>query len=240
MKRMRKFDVTVFVPCYKRSGLLVLCLERLRECIIQNHGCSFQVFLFDDGNDQEYVRLLELWWGDFNELENVECGLLHVNGVHGVNNIIQAACELADGEFIQKLDADCLLPHGWFEWSVSFMRKEPNSRLVLSPNVSETNAAVKYASEDKGLYTISRVTIDGLWFTRTSLVKGLSCSSKSTRSVNALDNVLARHLGANTIYIWHKSLVAEDIGYWKGTNKLHPRDDECREYAKEVGRPVEW
>lgn len=222
----------VFLSAYKRPEYTRMCLERLATAGPYENT---QFYLVDDGsNDGTYEFMLKFPHHSYVVHHPEPLGLR--------NTIIEFFSHVKETQpkYISKVDNDCLVPQNWLNDLIHILEEAQAD--IISPNVSETNAAYKYGKvkDKRGAFIPSEI-VGGVWTMKTDILKDLIFEKTGTSGIRGAFNIINQIVAAKDPVIgWTDTVMFEDIGHLSGTHPLHIKTDEHRVYSAEVGRPIQW
>lgn len=225
-----KSKVVVFIPAYKRPEYTEFCLESIKKA--QPYDNVTFYFADDGGNKEIFARYMQ---GD---------DILVVNKEHrGLRNTIIDFFNWVkdkDFDFISKVDNDCIVPEFWLDDLIRIL--VDNNADVISPNVSETNAAYKYGNLKKRVNGfIPSKFVGGVWTMRKSIIEDMDFEVTGTKGIRGAFNIINQIVATKDPVIgWTDKVTFEDVGYWAGTHPLHLKTKDHAVYSAEIGRPVSW
>jgi glycosyltransferase involved in cell wall biosynthesis len=225
-----KYKVAVFIPAYRRPEYTRFCLESIKKA--QGYDNCVFYFVNDGGNDgifEEYAREQDVV---VNHTENI-----------GLRNTIIEFFEWVkdkDFDFLSKVDNDCVVPEYWLDDLVRILVDADAE--IISPNVSETNAAIKYGHlKHKIAGFIPSKIVGGVWTMKKSLIEDMSFERIGINGIRGAFNIINQIIVDKAPKVgWTTEVTFEDVGYWAGTHPLHIKSVEHAVYSAEIGRPVSW
>jgi hypothetical protein len=145
-----------------------------------------------------------------------------------------------DFDFISKVDNDCLVPAFWLDDLVRIL-VDANAD-IISPNVSETNAAYKYGNLKKRVNGfIPSKFVGGIWTMKTDVIRGMSFEEIGVGGIRGAFNIINQiTVDKDPRVGWTDKVTFEDVGYWAGTHPLHLKTMSHAVYSAEIGRPISW
>lgn len=232
MSLISNHKVAVFIPAYKRPEYTEKCLESVFKA--QSYDDMIFYFLDDGGNKdifQKYKRSHDM--------------LLSRTNPKGLRTgIIQFFHWVKDTKipYISKIDNDCVVPKNWLNDIIKIM--DTTDVDILSPNVSESDAAFKYGKDDTYElgYRPSKF-VGGLWTMRKRLIHDIHFEEADTTGIKGAFALLHQIIILNEPRPnigWTDEVTFQDIGHWKGTHEDHIKSEEHYQYSIEVGRPINW
>jgi len=207
-------------------------VERLAEA--QSYE-NVHFYLVDDGSNDGTFEFLSKFPHD--------CYVVRHDESHGLRNTIIEFFEYVrekNPTYITKVDNDCLVPDNWLTNLIEVMEEAKAD--IISPNVSETNAAYKYGvlKNRRGDFIPSKI-VGGVWTMRPLVLEGLFFEKTGTNGIRGAFNILNQIVAAKDPVIgWTDKVTFEDVGHLYGTHPLHIKSEEHRLYSAEVGRPISW
>lgn len=249
--------IAVLIPCYKRPDYTRLCLQSVLEA---GPYKDVKFYLFDDGSNDGTLEILSEF---AQKLENnalkVDVYVRFRKENSGLRNSILDFFEyVLDGnnpnrflkgmiggclypiDYITKIDNDCIVPKNWLRDLTRIL--ESAKADILSPNVSESNAAHKYGALHKreGDFIPSQI-VGGLWFMRREMIEGLYFERFGSTGIRAAFNLIHQIVAEKEPKIgWTDAVTYEDVGYWYGTHAKHVKSLDHAAYSHEVGRAIKW
>lgn len=224
--------MSIIIPAYKRPSYTEQCLNSIQEAQSYD-GVHF--YFYDDGENSEVFKKYAR-----------PCDTIITNSRQmGLRNIIIDyfnRMKNSEYEYLCKVDNDCLVPVNWLDDLVGIL--DGTSVDILSPNVSESNAAFKYGKEDTYElgYRPSNV-VGGLWNMRKKFIDNLTFDEADTRGIKGAFELLHEIIVLNDPRPklgWTDKVTFQDIGYWKGSHPNHIKSEEHKQYSIEVGRDTSW
>jgi GT2 family glycosyltransferase len=222
----------VLVPCYKRPEYTRLCINSIEMA----QGYTDTVFyLIDDGSQDGTFEILSEAY-----LPKVVIKLEENIGLR--NCIIEFFKDVLEKDFthIAKIDNDCTVPRYWLADLAKIL--EDAKADIISPNVSETNAAHKYGvlnirEED---FIPSKI-VGGLWFMKKEMIKDIYFESFSSTGIRAAFNIITQIVAHKNPKIgWTDKVTYQDIGFWSGSHPKHIKSEDHANYSREIGRRIAW
>lgn len=229
---MSKFKTAVIIPAYKRPEYTKECLNTLFWA--QDYDNVIFYFIDDGGNKEIFEQ--------FKRPQDILIVHDHPRGLR--NSIIEFFTWVKENdiEFISKVDNDCLVPKNWLNDLIKIL--ESTKVDILSPNVSETQAAYKYGRDDTyGLGYRPSSFVGGLWTMRRKLIDSIFFEEADTTGIRGAFSLLHQIIRMNEPQPrigWTEKVCFEDLGHWGGTHEKHIKSEEHLAYSAEVGRPVGW
>lgn len=223
----------VIIPCYKRPEYTKICLEAVEQA--QEYK-DVVFYLYDDGSDDGTAEVL-----GSSRLNSIVTIRKENSGLR--NTIIDFFEEIKDKDFkyITKIDNDCLVPKNWLNDLTEIFEEAGCD--VLSPNVSETNAAHKYGSLNlrEGKFIPSKF-VGGLWFMRIDLIDDIFFEKIDERKgIRAAFNIINQIVAEKDPKIgWTDAVTYDDVGFWSGSHPSHLKTQEHANYSKQIGRRIAW
>ena len=226
--------VSVLIPCYKRHEYTKKCLDKLRE---NTKLEDVEFFLVDDGSDDEKKTsdLLRIF------AARVPNTHVIVNDENmGLRDVIIDFFERAEGEYLCKIDNDCLVPKGWLKGLLKV--HEETDVEILSPNVEPSNAGLRNGVLEGGYLRVdSPGKMGGLWIMRRDLIE--NCYFEKTGNggiglAHAIIELIYTQTDCNAG--WTDKVTLQDIGHWSGIHPDHIKSEDHYIYSAEVGRGVAW
>lgn len=225
--------IAVLIPCYKRPEYTEMCLRAVEEA--QEYGPDVTFYIIDDGSCDGTAEII---------------GRTNLNAIvtirqdnQGLRNTIITFFEdvlRSEYDYIAKIDNDCLVPKNWLTDLLKIL--EDSKADIISPNVSESNAAHKYGAIHirEGAFIPSEI-VGGLWFMRRSMIEGLYFERFCSSGIRAAFNIIHQIVAEKSPRIgWTDSVTFEDVGFWAGTHAKHIKNGEHAAYSSEVGRRIAW
>lgn len=225
--------IAVLIPCYKRPEYTELCIKSVEEA--QGYS-NVDFYLVDDGSNDRTSEILQ-----GSSLPN-KIVTIHAESVGLRNTIIEFFEQVSRGgyDYITKIDNDCLVPKYWLSDLLAIIQDAKAD--VLSPNVSETNAARKYGAVHlrDGKFIPSQI-VGGLWFMRANMIQDIYFEPCGKGGIYAAFNIIKQIVVEKEPKIgWTDDVTYEDVGYWTGSNAKHIKTVDHAIYSKEIGRPIAW
>lgn len=222
----------VFLSAYKRPEYTKMCLERLAQA---GPYVNTQFYLVDDGSQDGTYEFMQKF-----PLPSIV--IKHEEPIGLRNTILEFFGHVKDvkPDYISKVDNDCLVPNDWLDKLIEVM--EEASAEIVSPNVSETNAAYKYGKmkHKRGAFIPSDI-VGGVWTMKASVLDDIIFEKTGTSGIRGAFNIINQICVAKDPVIgWTDAVTFEDIGHLGGTHPLHIKSEEHRVYSAEVGRPIQW
>lgn len=222
----------VFLSAYKRPEYTKMCLDTLAKA--QDYPDT-KFYLVDDGSDDgtyEYIQ-------KFPHEKEV---IYHPYSIGLRNTIIEffQYVRATDPTYISKVDNDCLVPDGWLNNLLNIMDQAGAD--IISPNVSETNAAYKFGKNKfkRGDFIPSDI-VGGVWTMKASMINNLIFEESGTSGIRGAFNIINQICTAKDPVIgWTDKVTFQDVGHLSGTHPLHIKSEDHRVYSAEVGRPIQW
>lgn len=225
--------IAVLIPCYKRPEYTKLCLDSVVAAQLYPESVDF--YLVDDGSRDGTVNILnEAKLNSYVTVRDSNRGLRHT-----IMDFFEQVQERGY-DYIAKIDSDCTVPANWLNDLVDIL--EEAGADVISPNVSETNAAHKYGAiqKRKGRFIPSQI-VGGLWFMRTDMIKDIYFERVPTSGIRAAFHIINQIVVEKEPVIgWTDAVTYGDIGHWSGTHPDHIKSIGHAIYSTEVGRPIAW
>lgn len=235
---MLQYKTAVIIPAYKRPEYTEECLKSIFEA--QTYDDAIFYFI-DDGGNKEV----------FEKYRRPQDKISYHQWPIGLRNSIieffkwvkeEREKEGYDFTFISKVDNDCLVPKNWLNDLIHIL--ETTKAEIISPNVSETQAATKYGREDTyGLGYRPSSFVGGLWTMRRTLIDSLFFEEADTTGIRGAFSLLHQIVRMNDPHPrigWTDKVTFEDLGHWGGTHPKHIKSQDHLEYSSEVGRPIGW
>lgn len=222
----------VFLSCYKRPEYTAICLERLAQA---GPYVNTQFYLVDDGSQDGTYEFMKKFPLPSIVVKHEESWGLR-NTIIEFFEHVREVCP----DYISKIDNDCLVPQGWLDDLIDVMDEAGAD--IISPNVSETNAAYKYGKMKykRGAFIPSEI-VGGVWTMRPEILSGLIFEKTGTSGIRGAFNIINQICAAKDPVIgWTDTVTFEDVGHLGGTHPLHIKSDEHRIYSAEVGRAIQW
>lgn len=225
--------IAVLVPCYKRPEYTAMCLKAIEEA--QDYDKSVTFYFVDDGSCDGTALILGS--------SKLNCVVTIRKENIGLRNTIIGFFEevlASNYEYITKIDNDCIVPANWLNDLVK-IAIDSNAD-VLSPNVSESNAAHKYGAIHKrvGPFIPSEI-VGGLWFMRRTMIEDMYFEKFSSRGIRAAFHIINQIVTEKEPRIgWTDAVTYGDVGHWLGTHESHIKTPEHASYAHDVGRRIAW
>lgn len=209
-----------------------MCLERLAQA---GPYVNTQFYLVDDGSQDGTYEFMKKF-----PLPSIV--VKHDESIGLRNTILEFFDHVKDvkPDYISKVDNDCLVPNDWLDKLIEVM--EEASAEIVSPNVSETNAAYKYGKMKlkRGAFIPSDI-VGGVWTMKASVLDDIIFEKTGTSGIRGAFNIINQICVAKDPVIgWTDAVTFEDIGHLGGTHPLHIKSEEHRVYSAEVGRPIQW
>lgn len=222
----------VLVPCYKRPEYTAMCLRAIREAQ-KYRNTTF--FLTDDGSNDETAEIIQN--SEVNSVVRVRKESLGLR-----NTIIEFFEEVLKDDYthIAKIDNDCVVPDNWLSDLTAIM--EEAGADIISPNVSETNAALKYGflNQREGRFIPSRI-VGGLWYMKRSMIEGIYFEKIRTVGIRAAFHLINQIVVEKNPKIgWTDAVTYDDIGHWHGSHPSHIKSLEHYRYSQDIGRRIAW
>lgn len=222
----------VFFSAYKRPEYTKMCLDRMAEAGPYENT---QFYLVDDGGQDGTYEFMQ-------KFPHPSVVIKHEESWGLRNTIIEFFQHVREVQptYISKVDNDCLVPNGWLSDLIEVM--EGASAEIISPNVSETNAAYKYGmmKNKRGDFIPSKI-VGGVWTMKPHVLDGLYFEKTGTNGIRGAFNIINQICADKDPVIgWTDKVTFEDIGHLGGTHPLHIKSEEHRVYSAEVGRPISW
>lgn len=229
----------VFLPCYKRIEYTELCIKSILEGQVYDDSVHF--YLVDDGSNDGTFDL----FADFLEIVSDEqlTVVRHSEPMGLRNTIIEFfdwVRERNDFVYMTKIDNDCTVPKNWLNDLIKIL--EDADADIISPNVSETNAATKYGSnKDRIGDFIPSKFVGGVWTMKADLINDIYFERIGKSGIKGAFHLLNQIILHNDPKVgWTDAVTYQDIGYWAGTHPHHIKSPEHAEYSAEIGRPIAW
>ncbi len=234
--------ISVIIPCYKRPEYTNLCLQSVLEAE-KYENTDF--YIYDDGSSDETFEIICKYADKLESDErDVNVYATKYSENKGLRNIIidffDKIKEDPNVWLMAKIDNDCMVPNNWLK-NLTELLNMVNAD-VISPNVSESNAAYKYGRVHKkeGHFIPSEI-VGGLWCMRRSMINDIYFEKFGSRGIRAAFNIIHQIVAEKSPKIgWADNVTFEDIGYWGGTHKSHIKTKDHAAYSAEVGRPIAW
>lgn len=232
MSLQNQVSKAIFIPAYKRPEYTEMCLESIKNS--QEYPDTIFYFL-DDGFNKEVFNKYKRP-GDILQENESPMGLR--NGIIDFIDWVKTT----NIDIISKVDNDCLVPKNWFNDLVGILTKTDVD--ILSPNVSESQAAFKYGKDDT--YELGyrpSSFVGGLWTMHTKWVKDIFFERADTKGIRGAFALLHQIIVLNETRPnigWTDKVTFDDVGHWGGTHQQHIKSEEHAMYSTEVGRPVGW
>jgi len=222
----------VLISCYKRPEYTELCLKSIYETedyrnvtfYLVDEGCNFDIL-------KKYARPQDI--------------ISKHDYPHGLRNTIIEFIEWArkeNIEIISKVDNDCIVPKDWLTDLINILVDCKVD--ILSPNVSETQAAFKYGKDDTyGFGFRPSNFVGGLWTMWTRLTDGIFLERTDTHGIIGAFPLLHQIIKLQEekpIIGWTDKVTFEDVGHWGGSHRNHIKSEGHMAYSNEVGRPISW
>lgn len=222
----------VFLSAYKRHEYTRMCLERL--AYAQTYE-NVLFYLVDDGSQDGTYEFMKT----FPHNSKV---VFHEESLGLRNTIIEFFQFVREARptYISKLDNDCLVPDNWLNDLTRILEEAQAD--IISPNVSETNAAYKYGvvKNKRGDFIPSKI-VGGVWTMKPEMLDGLFFEATGTSGIRGAFNIINQITAAKDPVIgWTDKVTFEDVGHLGGTHPLHIKNEDHRLYSAEVGRPISW
>lgn len=229
---MKPPKVAIFLPAYKRPEYTDECLKSVMSA---GKYPNTTFHFYDEGGNYEvfkrYARPHDI--------------IVRHESPQGLRNTIIEFFESVrntDTEYLMKLDNDVLVPNGWQESLIDILANITCD--IISPNVSETQAAFKYGKDDTYElgYRPSSV-VGGLWNMHRKWIDTLMFEKADTRGIRGAFALLHQIIVLNEPRPklgWTDKVTFDDLGHWGGSHPKHIKSAEHAEYSSEVGRPVSW
>ena len=226
-----KSSTAVLIPAYKRPEYTHKCLQSVLDAQTEYEHTTF--YIVDDGGNKEVIDAFPLK-NTVKVYHNENKGLR--------NTIIDFFSWISENPhtYITKIDNDCKVPFNWLNDLVKIF--EESGADVLSPNVSETNAAHKYGFLPKrdGAFIPSRI-VGGLWFMKREMIEDIYFERFNSFGINSAFNIIHQIVAEKDPKIgWTDKVTYEDVGYLSGSHPEHIKSVEHKAYSSEVGRHVTW
>lgn len=209
-----------------------MCLERLASA--QNYE-NTQFYLVDDGSQDGTYEFMQ-------KFPHPSVVIHHPESFGLRNTIIEFFQHVREVQptYISKVDNDCLVPDNWLN-DLTRILEEAHAD-IISPNVSETNAAYKYGvtKNRRGDFIPSKI-VGGVWTMKPSMLDGLYFEKTGTNGIRGAFNIINQITAEKDPVIgWTDAVTFEDVGHLGGTHPLHIKSEDHRLYSAEVGRPISW
>lgn len=238
---MSKPRTAILIPCYRRPEYTNLCLDS----VIQAQSYRYVSFyLVDDGSNDETSEILKNYADQIKKyFKSCEVYVFVNKENKGLRNTIIDFFEWVlsrDFKYISKIDNDCMVPSNWLDRLTDLI--EEKGADIISPNVSETNAAHKFGRLNKkdGDFIPSEI-VGGLWFMRTCMIRDIYFERFNSSGIRAAFNIIHQIVAEKSPKIgWSETIIFEDIGHWGGTHPNHVKSVDHAKYSAEVGRPIAW
>ena len=193
-------------------------------------------YLVDDGGNGHIFR---------NYSNHMDSVIIENKYPRGLRNIIIDFFEWAkenNFDYISKVDNDSIVPKDWLNDLINIL--ETTKVDILSPNVSETNAAFKYGKEDTYNFGFRPSNlVGGLWNMKRELTDNIFFERADTRGIRGAFALLHQIIILNDprpIVGWTDKVTFQDMGHWSGTHPSHIKSEEHAKYSSEIGRPIGW
>jgi len=224
--------IAVLIPAYKRPEYTDECLKSIFEA--QSYEDVTFYFIDEGGNKDIFMK--------YARPQDVVSVHTYPKGLR--NSIIEFLNWAKENEvdIISKVDNDCLVPKNWLNDLIGILTSTKVE--ILSPNVSETQAAFKYGRDDTyGLGYRPSSFVGGLWTMRTKLIENIYFEEADTTGIRGAFSLLHQIIRMNDPHPrigWTEKVCFEDLGHWSGTHSKHIKSEDHLAYSAEVGRPVGW
>lgn len=226
-----KSSTAVLVPAYKRPEYTHKCLQSVLDAQSDYEHVTF--YIVDDGGNKEILDLFPL--------KNT-VKIYHEEPFGLRNTIIEFFDWLEDNPhtYITKIDNDCTVPFNWLKDLTEILEEADAD--IISPNVSETNAAHKYGylPRREGAFIPSKI-VGGLWFMKKEMISDIFFEKFNSFGINAAFNIIHQIVAEKDPKIgWTDKVTYQDIGYLSGSHPDHIKSKEHQAYSAEVGRHITW
>lgn len=225
-------QTAVLIPAYRRPEYTDECLKSVYDA--QEYKDTV-IYLVDEGGNKEIMK-------KYKRNEDV---LVLRNYPSGLRNTIIEFWDWArknNIDVISKIDNDCLVPKNWLTDLTKILQDTCVD--ILSPNVSETQAAFKYGKDDTYNFGFRPSNlVGGLWTMRRHLTDGLYFEPTDTTGIRGAFPLLHQIIKLREpqpMIGWTDKVTFQDIGHWGGTHPKHIKSAEHEAYSQEVGRPIGW
>ena len=222
----------ILIPAYKRPEYTKACLNNIEHAQAYE---NVKFYLYDDGENLEVMQ-------KFARKQDVVISHDKPIGLRNVIIDFFESVKKTDVQYLCKVDNDCLVHKNWLTDLIYILATTKVD--ILSPNVSETNAAFKYGKDDTYElgYRPSSV-VGGLWNMRRKFVDNIFFENADTRGIRGAFALLHQIIVLNQprpLLGWTDKVTFDDIGHWGGSHPLHIKSEAHAAYSAEVGRPVNW
>jgi glycosyltransferase involved in cell wall biosynthesis len=221
--------VQIFLSCYKRSEYTKVVLENLNHSTLYK-DCQF--YLIDDGSGDRTRNLFE---GFKAERPNTIIKVFNEN--KGLRVRLLEFFKEAEGEYLCKVDNDCLFSEGWLTKLLEV--KERSGYVVLAPNEKYKDPATKFArpDNDTDCFLVKVRAVGGMWLMNRDILKQVKFRNLNGFGVRGAWELMV-DIGKQCKGKkgWTKEVEFEHIGNRKGDHELSITSHEYKRYIKEIGR----
>lgn len=231
-KPIESLKIAILIPSYKRHEYLVHCLRRMDKAQ-KYYNTTFYIVSDGDGITISDIELI-----GFNQQYKLIQHPYNLGLRHTILEFFDNALK-DDVDFIVKMDNDCLVPDNWMNDILKVF--DDTDVDILSPNVRPSNAARFYGKVVHGLPYLPADIIGGLWFMRSSMIKGIAFNDYQVQGLVGAIPILRQIIAENKPKVgWLENVVVDDMGHWSGSHPQCIKSKEHEEYYSEVGRKISW
>lgn len=226
-----KPKIAVLIPALARPEYTAMCLESVKQA--QDYDNATFYFIDDGGNAEIFNA--------YSRAQDIVSIHSEPEGLR--NSIIEFfrwVLKEGDFDYITKIDNDCLVPKNWLNDLTKIIQDADAD--IISPNVSETNAAHKYGALHlrQDAFIPSRI-VGGLWFMRTEMIEDIYFEQFNSQGIRAAFHIINQIIVEKSPKIgWTDRVTYEDVGYWTGSHPAHIKSKEHALYSAEIKRRITW